>query len=144
MDKSNEMIANTTLATELLREVKAQSKRWFITALVELGIIIIIVIAFIWYNSLPAEDISIDNDNGNANYIGRDLNGEVNNGEYQDQETWSEEQKRRQTQKSALKHKWHEKNLTFKIQKGKSPFSQSCVVNKLSCHNFIGVNNATE
>lgn len=91
MDKSNEITENTTLATELLREVKAQSKRWFITALVELGIIIIIVIAFIWYNSLPAEDISIDNDNGNANYIGRDLNGEVNNGEYQDQETRPEE-----------------------------------------------------
>ena len=87
----NEMIENTTLATELLREIKAQSKRWFITAVIELGIIIAIVIAFIWYNSLPTESIDIDNDNGNANYIGRDLNGEVYNGEYSDSEAGPEE-----------------------------------------------------
>lgn len=30
------------------------------------------------------EDIDVDGGNGNANYIGRDLNGELNNGEDQD------------------------------------------------------------
>lgn len=34
---------NENLATELLREVKASAKRWFIIAMVELGIIAILV-----------------------------------------------------------------------------------------------------
>ena len=71
---------NETLATELIRELKAQSKRWFIVSLVELGIIIGIVLAFLWYISLPVDDISIENDSGNANYIGRDLEGDLYNG----------------------------------------------------------------
>ena len=82
---------NDNFATELLHELKAQSKRWFITSIVELGIIIAIVIAFIWYNSLPAESIDIDNDSGNANYIGRDLEGGLYNGEYQNTEAGSQE-----------------------------------------------------
>lgn len=70
-----------SLATELLREVKMQTKRWFVTALVELGILIIIVIIFFWYLSLPADDALIHNESGNANYIGRDLNGGLYNGD---------------------------------------------------------------
>ena len=77
----NEVIENTTLATELLREVKSQSKRWFITAVVELVIIVIITLAFLWYISLPVDETLIQTDDGNANYIGRDLNGELFNGE---------------------------------------------------------------
>lgn len=87
----NEMIENTTLATELLREVKAQSKRWFITAVVELAVIVVIVIAFLWYVSLPTDESIIENDDGNANYIGRDLNGGLYNGENYDSEAGSEE-----------------------------------------------------
>lgn len=70
-----------TLATELLREVKAQTKRWFITAVIELGIIVILIVAFFWYMSLPTEDALINNESGNANYIGRDLNGGLYNGD---------------------------------------------------------------
>ena len=71
------------LATELLREVKASAKRWFIVAIVELAIIVVIVCGFLWYTSLPTEDYSVDisNDGGNANYVGRDLNGGIFNGE---------------------------------------------------------------
>lgn len=71
---------NQPLATELIREIKASNRRWFIIALVELGIIIAIVLAFLWYISLPIDEISIENDDGNATYIGHDLEGELYNG----------------------------------------------------------------
>ena len=71
-----------TLATELIHELKAQSKRWFIAFLVVLALWFGTIGAFIWYISLPVEEYGVNvlNDEGNANYIGRDLNGEVWNG----------------------------------------------------------------
>lgn len=72
---------NQPLATELIRELKAQNKRMFIVAIVELVIIVITVLAFLWYISLPIDEISVEADGGNANYIGRDLEGELYNGE---------------------------------------------------------------
>lgn len=72
---------NQPLATELIRELRASNRRWFIIALVELGVIIAIVVGFLWYISLPIDEISIENDDGNATYIGRDLEGELYNGE---------------------------------------------------------------
>jgi len=72
---------NQPLATELIKEIRAHSKRWFIIALVELVIIILIVGIFIWYLTLPIDEISIDAEGGNANYIGRDLEGALYNGE---------------------------------------------------------------
>lgn len=73
---------NTTLATELLHELKASAKRWFIIAVIELFIILGIISGFVWYLSLPVDEysVSVDNDEGNANYIGRDLNGVIDNG----------------------------------------------------------------
>lgn len=85
---------NESLATELIRELRAQSKRWFITALVELGIIIAIVFAFIWYLTLPIDEITIDSgEGGNANYIGRDVEGGLYNGENHTKEESSSEQR---------------------------------------------------
>jgi uncharacterized membrane protein YqiK len=72
---------NQPLATELIKELRAHSKRWFIIAMVELIIIILIVFIFIWYLTLPIDEISIEADEGNANYIGRDFEGELYNGE---------------------------------------------------------------
>lgn len=46
---------NETLATELLHELKASAKRWFIIALVELIIICGITGAFLWYLTLPVD-----------------------------------------------------------------------------------------
>lgn len=82
------------LATELIRELKANNKRWFIVALVELGLIIAIVFGFIWYLTLPVDEISIEGDGGNANYIGRDLQGDLYNGENSNQTQASSEQSR--------------------------------------------------
>ena len=72
---------NQPLATELIKELRAQSKRWFIVAIVELIIIVIIVAGFLWYLTLPIDEISIENDDGNATYIGHDLEGVLYNGE---------------------------------------------------------------
>ena len=83
---------NQPLATELIRELRAQSKRWFIIALIELVIIILIVAGFLWYLTVPIDEISIENDDGNATYIGRDLEGELYNGESNKETQTSAEQ----------------------------------------------------
>lgn len=83
---------NQPLATELIRELKSHSKRWFIVAVTELGIIIVIVLAFLWYLTLPIDQVSIDSADGNATYIGRDLKGGLYNGENSGQKGSSSEQ----------------------------------------------------
>ena len=45
------------LATEMLHELKAQSKRWFIIAIIELIIIIATTGIFVWYINQPIEEI---------------------------------------------------------------------------------------
>ena len=70
-----------TLATEMLRELKASSKRWFIAFIVMLILWFATIGVFVWYISLPVEDVAIENQDGNANYIGNDMNGDINNGE---------------------------------------------------------------
>lgn len=47
-----------TFATELIAEAKRNSKRWFIVALVELFIIFSLIGMFIWYLSLPDEEVT--------------------------------------------------------------------------------------
>ena len=74
---------NEKLATELLHEIKASAKRWFIIAIIELCIIVAVISGFLWYISLPveSEDVTtVENDDGNANYIGGNVNGVLNNG----------------------------------------------------------------
>lgn len=69
------------LATELLHELKATSKRWFIAFCIMIVLEVATIAGFLWYISLPVEDILIETDDGgNANYIGNDLNGEITNG----------------------------------------------------------------
>ena len=71
----------TTLASELLREVKLSAKRWFIAFCIMVALEIATIAGFMWYMSLPVDEVTIENDSGNANYIGNDLNGDLNNGE---------------------------------------------------------------
>lgn len=71
----------TTLATEIFKELKASARRWFIAFLVMCGIELATVGGFLWYISLPVEEVvDIQNDDGNANYIGGDVGGDINNG----------------------------------------------------------------
>lgn len=74
------MEGKETLATELLKEVKATSRRWFIAFCVMIGLELATIFGFMWYITLPEENISVENDEGNANYIGNDVNGDVING----------------------------------------------------------------
>lgn len=67
------------LATEIFAELKRSAKRWFIAFLIMVGLEIATIAGFIYYYSLPAEEISIENEDGNANYIGNDMNGDINN-----------------------------------------------------------------
>lgn len=73
-----------TLATEMLREIKATSKRWFIAFIVTLCLWFATIIGFIWYITLPVEDTTytqtvddIDESEITQN-IGGDLDGTSN------------------------------------------------------------------
>lgn len=48
------------LATELLHEVKLQSKRWFTAFIIVLILWFATIGAFLWYISLPIEEYDID------------------------------------------------------------------------------------
>lgn len=70
----------TTLATEILQEVKASARHWFIAFIIMLCVEIATVGGFLWYLSLPVDEtVTVENDEGNANYIGGDVTGNVNN-----------------------------------------------------------------
>lgn len=72
----------TTLATEMLKELKASSKRWFTAFIIMLAVEVATVAGFLWYISLPVDEtVTVENDEGNANYIGGDVSGGVHNGE---------------------------------------------------------------
>ena len=70
----------TTLASEMLAELKRSTKRWFIAFLVMLAVEVATIASFLWYISLPVDEtVTVENDDGNANYIGGDVGGSVNN-----------------------------------------------------------------
>ena len=72
------METNETLATEMLRELKASNRRWFIAFLVVLILWFATIGGFIWYISLPIDEVSVEQElDGNANtMIGiGDVNG---------------------------------------------------------------------
>ena len=75
---------NLDLATELLKELKASAKRWFIAFCIMIGLELATIVGFMWYITLPVDDasIEIENEDGNANYIGED--GVIYNGENKD------------------------------------------------------------
>ena len=73
-----------TLATEILHELKASSKRWFIAFITVLILWFATIGAFIWYISLPVEeyyeDYTVEQDadhNGINKFVGGDNYGEA-------------------------------------------------------------------
>ena len=67
-------------ATELLQEVKASAKRWFIAFIVVLCLWFATIGVFVWYISLPVEvtenQVEQQSDNNSNNYVvGGDYNG---------------------------------------------------------------------
>lgn len=73
---------NDSFAMELLKGYSAQAKRWFIIAMVELGIILSIIGGAIYF--LTTSEISYTklstNGGGNANYVSESTVGNINNG----------------------------------------------------------------
>lgn len=65
----------TTLASEILAELKASAKRWFIAFLVMLGIELATIAGFLWYISLPVEESvntqSIEDIDGGGDFLQR-------------------------------------------------------------------------
>ncbi len=79
----------TKLASEILAEVKQNTKRWFYAFIVMVILEIATVAGFMWYISLPidSQQVEIENEDGNANYVGHDLTGDLyNNGEIETKE----------------------------------------------------------
>lgn len=75
-----------TLATELLHEIKSQSKRWFTAFIVVLVLWFATIGAFLWYISLPVEETEYEVDQvteGNRNI---QIVGGSNYGETESQE----------------------------------------------------------
>lgn len=74
-----------TFALEMLKELKANSKRWFIIAIIELVLLLITNIGWILYNSqfeTVAEQTSVDGgENGIATYLEDSESGDINYGE---------------------------------------------------------------
>lgn len=61
---------NETLATEMLHELKANGRRWFIAFLVVLALWFATIGAFLWYISLPIEETTVEQEvEGDANAL---------------------------------------------------------------------------
>ena len=48
---------NESLATELLHDIKSQAKRWFIAFIIVLLLWFATIGAFLWYISLPVDEV---------------------------------------------------------------------------------------
>lgn len=70
------------LASEILTELKASARRWFIAFCIMVVLETLTIAGFIWYISVSTKvnDVQIENTDGYANYIGHNLLGELYNG----------------------------------------------------------------
>lgn len=87
----------TTLATELLAELKRSARRWFIAFLIMLGLELATIASFIWYISLPVEDTTVtqeidDGDNNTVVGIG-DNYGQADSAEKEESSTEETQEK---------------------------------------------------
>lgn len=80
-----------TLATELLHEVKAQSRRWFTAFIIVLVLWFATIGAFLWYISLPIEEYEYDVDQTTEGSRNIQIVGGSNYGETESQEEIQEE-----------------------------------------------------
>lgn len=63
-------MTNDTLATEMLHELKASNRRWFIAFLIVLILWFATIGAFLWYVSLPIDETVVEQEvDGNANAL---------------------------------------------------------------------------
>lgn len=72
----------TTLASELLSELKLSARRWFLAFCIMVVVEIATIAGFLWYLSLPVEEYDIEQttEEGGDNYaVGRDYIGSPKN-----------------------------------------------------------------
>lgn len=71
------------LAMELIKELKATSRRWFICFCVMVALEVATIFGFIWYVSLPTDvstEVQQDTEGSGSNtYVGGDNSGTTNN-----------------------------------------------------------------
>lgn len=74
---------NENLATEILHELKANAKRWFIAFITVLLLWFATIGVFIWYISLPVEEYTIEqeSDDRSFNNIGGNIYGSQTTGD---------------------------------------------------------------
>ena len=70
---------NETLAMEILHELKASAKRWFIAFLTVLVLWFATIGVFIWYISLPVEEYTIEQEATDRSF--NNIGGYINGGE---------------------------------------------------------------
>lgn len=75
------VLEKETLAIELLHEIKKSAHRWFVAFLVMVGLEIVTVVGFIWYITLPVDEVQTTveqrADDRGFNVIGGDYIGGV-------------------------------------------------------------------
>ena len=69
------------MATDLLRCVMSESKNKDKIIVILIFAWLITIGGFVWYLQLPDEEVVLTNEDGNASYIGNDMNGDFNYGE---------------------------------------------------------------
>lgn len=82
-DKRNENISYFVLEG-ILNHFSIINKRLITTLIVIVVLWAATIAGFLWYISLPIEEVSavtVENQDGNANYVGNDMNGDFNYGE---------------------------------------------------------------
>ena len=79
--RCNDIENSVSLATELLRELKRQSNRWFISFIICL--ILLFASNMIWlyvWNQYDYESYSYEQDGNGVNNINSSIGGDINNG----------------------------------------------------------------
>lgn len=86
-------MAENSLATELLHEVKSSAKRWFIAFCIMVGLEIATIIGFMWYISLPTSDYSVSQeaDDSSINVLEGTYNGSKTDSTQDNESSQSEE-----------------------------------------------------
>lgn len=73
------MSDNMNLASEILAELKASAKRWFIAFCIMVVLEVCTIAGFLYYFN-SQRNVDISNKSGYANYVGHDIIGELLNG----------------------------------------------------------------
>lgn len=84
LEEVKKMSQENSLATEMLRELKAQNKRQHITIIVLITVVVAMIIGFFVFANqfeLVGEETTVDAGNGTATYLENSNSGDINYGE---------------------------------------------------------------